>query len=99
MPTDRLSAALAAACLTAVLLPLLWPFLYATGPTSDECWMVAPYDFSDERGHGLNGYPPDLSGENDENFDSLYWLYVLAVATSATSANVLVWGTLGTEVR
>ena len=46
----------------------------------DTCWMRVPFKAHPLMGLGMPGFPPEQ--ENDDNFTTLFVLYILAVAVS-----------------
>ena len=54
----------------------------------DTCWMRVPFTSHPLMGHGMPGFSPFTSGEDDDTFTTLFVLYVLAVAVSCAGAVV-----------
>lgn len=67
-------------------LALVWPVFTGKFPTPRSCWVITSYQGAWENDHwmlGMPGGPPDRAWEDDENFVGLYFLYYLALLTSA----------------
>ena len=83
LQAHELRVALTLGCLG---LALVWPVFTGKFPTSSSCWVVTSYSGLWKNDHwtmGMPGGPPDREWEDDENFVGLYFLYYLALLTSA----------------